>query len=510
MVKSWTGEHMQRYRAAYMLPGVLTWAVVAATVVGLLAFPRSWIVVSAVFLCYFIFRTALTVLFYLVGRVRIRRWERTDWASSDTLPGPAGFAPADVYHVVLIPNYKEPLPILERTLEALAVQHRAKERIVAVLAMEEREDGYREKGAHLAEKYRNAFADILVTGHPVGLPGEIPGKSGNMSWGGVEAWETLVEERGIPAERITVTSCDADSVLHPKYFEALSHLFAHDERRYSRFWQAPIYYDNNLWQVVAPVRFTSWLVHAGQLAELAMPFYEPLPISTYTLSFKTASECGYWDPMVISEDWHSFLNVLFEREGDVSLTPIFLPTKGDSVDGDGFVAGLKNRHDQLMRHSWGAEDAGFMLARMIQQRMWHPAAIFRFFQVLHDHVIRSAGWFLVVSTYILMPYAQPLYAHDLTRTILVHPGVPFLRAVFAIGAAALAIVVVSELLRMPPPAERTTFSVVLELAVAWLMLPVIGFYLGALPALRAQTRLTLGLPFYYKVTLKRAVQEAAA
>lgn len=505
MVKSWTGAHKRRFQAAYIVPGVLTWSIVSAAIIGIIAYPRSWVVITSAFMCYFIGRMVLTAVFYAVGRARVRAWERSEWASRDSVPGPAGFAPADVHHVVIIPTYKEPVEILERTLNALAVQHRATERVIPVIAMEERENGAREKGAALAEKYASAFAEIHVTVHPADLPGEIPGKSANMSWAASEVYPVLVGERGIPAERMTVTSCDADSVLHPRYFEALSDLFANDERRYGMFWQAPLHFDNNLWQVPAPIRVTAWIAHAGQMAELAMPFYEPLPISTYTLSFRTAVECGLWDPLVISEDWHSYLNVMFERRGDVGLTPVFLPTKGDAVDGETFLAGLKARHDQVMRHSWGAEDAGFVLARMIQEKRWHPAAIFRFVQVLHDHVFRSSAWFLIVSTYLLMGYTQPLFTNDLTRIIMVHPGVPYLREILAVGATALVLTVLAELIRTPPPANRKPIAVILELAAAWLTLPVVGFYLGTLPALRAQTRLMLGMPFSYKVTEKRAV-----
>ena len=509
MTRSWTAEHAHRYRPAYAVPGIVTWTIIAITLVGVVAFPRDWIVVTSLFMAYFISRMILTVIFYFAGRVRVRQWERRDWSSGDQAVGPGGFTPSDVWHVVIVPNYKEPLEILRRTVSALAAQHRATERLVLVLAMEEREEGAAEKGRMLAEEYAGAFADVLVTVHPAGLPDEIPGKAGNQSWAATEAYAHLVEERGVPSERVTVTSCDADSVMHPLYFVALSHLFAHDERRYARFWQAPLFYDNNLWHVPAPVRFTAWLAHAGQLAELTMPLYEPLPISTYTLSLKTAAECGYWDPMVISEDWHSHLNVLFERAGDVSTAPVFLPTRGDATGGPTFFAGLKNRHEQVMRHAWGAEDAGFMLARMVQERRLRLGSLFRFVQVLHDHVMRAAGWFLVVSTYLLIPHAQPLYMSDLTRIVLVHPGVPYLRWVFAAGAASLAVTVAAELLRVPPPAKRRPIVVALELVAAWVTLPFVGFYLGTLPALRAQTRLMLGLPFYFKVTPKAALAEEA-
>ncbi|MDH4139676.1 MAG: glycosyltransferase family 2 protein [Coriobacteriia bacterium] len=510
MTKSWTKEHKGVLVFADAIPGALTWIAFFSALVGLLVFPRAWLTFCACFMCYFVLRMVFTLVFYVTGEYRIRSWERCDWTAGEHSAGPGGFSPAEAWHVVIVPNYKEPVEILERTLDGLAIQHRAAERVVVVLGMEERESGSAEKGRILAEKYADRFARVLVTVHPGGLPDELPGKSSNQSWAATEAYEVLANEMDVPLDRMTVTSCDADSVLHPRYFAAVSKMFALDTRRHARFFQAPLFYTNNLWQVPGPTRFTMWLGHACQLAELAVPFYEPLPISTYTLSLQTAAEAGWWDPMVIAEDWHNYLNVMFERRGDVKLLPVFLPTRGDATDGDSFFSGLKNRHDQVMRHSWGAEDCAYVLRRIVKERHFHGPAIFRFVQVLHDHVMRTAGWFLVISTYLLVPLAKPVYAASMTRVIVVDHGIPILPYVLGTGAVALVTTVAMQVVRFPPPGGWKSPKLVLELVFHWLTMAFFGFYLGALPAWRAQTRLMFGIPLVYKVTPKRAVREAAA
>ncbi len=510
MIKSWTHDNSGSMTFMNALPGALTWLAFFTAVAGLLLFPRSWLTFCAAFMLYFVARMVVSLLFYLWGETRVRKWEARDWTDGEHVVGASGIAPADVWHVVIVPNYKEPLEILERTLDALAIQHRASERIIPVLGMEEREQGAAEKGRLLAEKYADKFAHVLVTVHPGNLPNELAGKSSNESWAAVEAHELLVSELDVPIDHVTVTSCDADSVMHPKYFSALAQMWAGDEGRHSRFYQAPLYYTNNLWQVPAPTRFTMWLGHAVMLADLANPLYEPLPISTYSLSFQTLVECGMWDPMVISEDWHSYLNVMFERRGDVKLLPIFLPTHGDATDGDTFFKGLKNRHEQVMRHAWGAEDSAYVLRRMITERHFYPAAIFRFLQVLHDHVMRTAGWFFVASLYLLLPLAKPVYAASMTRVIVVDRGVPNLRYLLAVGAVALITTIILQLIKHPPAGGWKNPKVVLEIGFCWLTMAPFGFYLGAMPALRAQTKLMFGIPMAYKVTPKRAVQQEAA
>jgi len=45
-----------------------------------------------------------------------------------------------------------------------------------------------------------------------------------------------IEKLFIDPDRVTITSCDADSVIHQHYFAALSRLFAEAEDRHLRFW----------------------------------------------------------------------------------------------------------------------------------------------------------------------------------------------------------------------------------------------------------------------------------
>lgn len=501
-----TNERRRSHRFGYALPGVISWAIVIASVIGVVFFRRPWLAIAIVFLGYFLLRMAVHFTFFLVGEYESRRWAKRDWTAGEDIIGSAGFAPRDVWHIVVVPNYKEPVDLLERTLERLAVQHRASERLAVVLGMEEREEGSREKARALAAKFEGRIARIIISVHPSGVPGELAGKSSNENWAAREAYRVLIQQEGLPEERVTITSCDADSLLHPNYIAAISQLFATDERRYARFWQAPQYFYNNLWDVPFPIRYSMWLSHAAQLAELAMPFYTPLPISTYTLSLKMARECGFWDPSYIAEDWHEFLKCMFERHGDVDLVPVFLPTNSDATDGETFLKALKNRYDQVVRHAWGAEDVGYTLDRLLSGDS-NRQGVFRFFQVLHDHVMRVAVWFMVMSVYVLRPYAAPEFASFRERIVLLDPGQPALPYLLAAGAIMMFSMLFIEFRRFPPPKSSSLFKVLPELVVMWMTVPLTGFYLAALPALHAQTRLMLGIQLSYRVTPKKARPE---
>src|SRR5262249_42732854 len=153
---------------------------------------------------------------------------------------------------------KEPPEILRRTLASLAAQEVAHQ-LVVVLALEEREQEAPLKARRLMREFAGRFAAFRFTLHPAGLPGEVVGKSSNENFAARETKRWLVDEQGHPLDAVTVTSCDADTVFHPRYFSCLTYKFCTDAQRYRRFWQSPILLNNNIWQSPAPLRVGSAL-----------------------------------------------------------------------------------------------------------------------------------------------------------------------------------------------------------------------------------------------------------
>ena len=499
-----------RRNFGHMVPGGVSWFVIVLAILGTALFPRVWLAIATVFVTYFIGKMSVTLLFALKGEREIWLAKRVDWTAGEEAVGPFGFSAADVRHVVIVPTYKEPVEIIGRTLEALAAQHRAAERLIVVLGMEEREPNARAKAAKLIEKYSGGFLEMLASVHPGNIPDEEPGKSSNEAWAAKVA-RTAVDDLGLDPALCTITSCDADSVLDPRYFSAVSKSFAVEQRRHLSFWQAPLFFYNNIWQVPAPVRFTTWMQHAVQLAELSMPWFDSLPISTYTLSLQLCERCGYWDPAVIPEDWHSYLNCMFETGEEIATHSVFLPTFGDATDGDGWRDAVKNRFVQLKRHSWGAEDVGYVYGQMTERK--HAAsrssALFRFTQVLHDHTMRVTGWVFLTSVYILSTYYSQFRWNDLGWRYATHENLVFLNFLFTCGTIVMITSILMELWRCPPPDSVSKLQTAVECVFLWFLLPALGFILGMVPALDAQTRLMFGVPLGYKVTPKRFTQPEA-
>jgi len=179
----------------YAVPGVVSWLIILAGTAGVLFFPEAWSWVATIFVGYLLCYSLTYFAFALVAEFKRRSAGRVDWTAGEDVTGPFGFAPADVRHAVIVPNYKEPDDVLERTVAAIAAQHRAPERIVLVLGMEEREPGARAKGEAIAERYRDAFLRVIVSVHPAGIPGELACKASNQTHASIEARRVMAAMR---------------------------------------------------------------------------------------------------------------------------------------------------------------------------------------------------------------------------------------------------------------------------------------------------------------------------
>jgi len=103
---------------SYKVVGLLAWLILGLSVLGTLAFPRVFLIAARLFTFYLLARLIVTVIFYLVGVARCRAWETR--GAPGACAGHQTDELDDVHHVVIIPNYKEPMAILRRTLQSLA------------------------------------------------------------------------------------------------------------------------------------------------------------------------------------------------------------------------------------------------------------------------------------------------------------------------------------------------------------------------------------------------------
>jgi len=107
----------------------------------------------------------------------------------------------DLYHLIILPTYKEPYVIVKESLTSLINSGYDPRKLIVVLATEERAKEQGEEIRQLALKdFNNKFFKFLETIHPQDIPGEIAGKGSNESWAGKQVVKEIIDPLKIPYE----------------------------------------------------------------------------------------------------------------------------------------------------------------------------------------------------------------------------------------------------------------------------------------------------------------------
>ncbi len=414
----------------------------------------------------------------------------------------------DVHHMIIIPTYKESVEKLRATLGKLAESEVAREKLLVVVAMEEPDTDAPRRFEILQSEFGHSFLAMIGTTHPGDIAGEVRGKSSNEAWAAKKAKRLFCDQMGYNLDHMTVTSCDADTLFHPRYFSALTYYFATNPKRYRTFWQGPIFYYNNVWDVPAPLRIQNSLGGINHLAKLMRKYTVLFPQSTYSLSMRMCHDVGYWDVDVVPEDWHMFLKCFFELGGEPDVQPILLPVGNDGVRAVSYKRTFWEHYQQARRHAWGCSDIPYAIKQFIA----HPEIPFlrklrRTWSLTENHVLWSAQWFLITGVAANMsaggwsgwvglnlhPFAQhniPTWFITTSHWILMPCMIP------------LIMMIILDMMMRPERPKRWKVWLYPVQFIQWTLMAPITLFFTAMPALDAQVRLALGRRLEYKVTEK--------
>lgn len=442
---------------------------------------------------YFFYKSLSVTIYSTLSFLKLKKLSQLDWLQkAKKLPNYA-----TIHHAVILTNYKENIEKVRRTLEYLANQDFPTKRIMVILAMEAREGNSANTRANqLISEFKSKFELITATFHPT-LEREVIGKASNSTWAAKEI-SRIVRSRKIDPDLVTITSCDADSLLPTKYFSYLSFMFLTDPKRYYHFYWAPVLLYNNFWEVSLPIRLQATLSSIMRLSVIARPD-SLIQISTYSLSLSMLERIGYWDTDIIPEDWHIFLQAFFTLGADVKTLPIYLIVTRDAIKSTNIFHTLKNRYEQEKRWAWGITDVPYSLNKFITtpQIPFIPKLL-RVLNVLETHLFWPTSFFILTLGASVPAIVNPAFS----RTALGHNLPRMSGLILTITTLFLVVLIILD--AKSRPKRPATFSIAKTplLIFQWIMLPVISFLFSSLPALEAHTRLLFGKRLEYKVTEK--------
>lgn len=442
---------------------------------------------------YFFYKSLFVAIFSTISYLRLRNLSQVNWL--DNAKKLQNFS--EMYHAVIIPNYKEKADKIIKTLQHLETQDFPTKRIILILAMEERE-GFEAKARakKLIREFKNKFFHIEASFHP-DIKGEVKGKASNSAWAG-KTLSRIVDEKKINKDFITVTSCDADSLLPKKYFSYLTYLFLTDQERYLHFYWAPVLLYSNFWEVPLPIRLQATISSILRLSILSRPD-RLIQVSTYSLSFKMLEKVGFWDTNIIPEDWHIFLQAFFTLGERVKTIPIYLIISRDAVNGPTMLSAFKSRYEQEKRWAWGITDVPYALNKMFKTpNIPFLPKFFRLYYVIETHLFWPTSFFLLTLGASIPALINPIF----NRTSLGYNLPKMSGLILTITTLFIFVLIIIE--AKSRPKRPSTFSIAKTplLLFQWILLPAISFFFSSLPALEAHTRLLLGKRLEYKVTEK--------
>lgn len=472
--------------------GTGTWLLVLSPVWGSLLIPTFLAYFILFFDVYWFYKSYSLVITAYRAAKRIKEAERTDWLKKAKALD--GFNKMN--HVLVMPNYKERVEKIRLTLQTLADQTVPRKQLHIVLAMEEREEDGRKKAEMLIKEFRNTFGSIFATYHP-DIAGEVKGKSSNEAFGGRVAYEKLFVKGNLDLDYATVSSVDADSIFDKQYFAYVSYKFLGDSKRYNKFWQSAVVFYNNIWQVPAPTRIISFFGSLWRMS-LLVQGDRLITQSTYTLSFRLLKEIDFWDTDVIPEDYRVFFKAFFRKKGQMWVEPIFLKTSMDAAFSQGYFRSLTNKYHQERRWSWGVSDDPLFIKWWFTVPgvpFWRKTVML--YHVLLDHFLWPVNWFIITIAANIMPFINPVF----NRTALGYSLPKIAGFILTSCLLAVAAMIYIDYKNRPENAQLPLRRKIL-FPFEFILMPLVGFFLSALPALISHTQLMLGKRLEYKVTEK--------
>lgn len=405
-----------------------------------------------------------------------------------------------IYHLVILPTYKESLTVLDSSLKSILDSNFPTKQIFFVLATEERDRVLAETNARvLRERYADKFFQFETVMHPDGLPGEIKAKGANLTYAARQATQ-IIRNLGIPIDRVIVSAFDSDTVVSHNYFSYLTYAFLTAKNPYRTSYQPMPVYNNNIWDAPAITRIVAVANSFWQMVEASRPD-RLVTFSSHAMSLKALVEVDFWPVDVISDDSQIFWRSWLYYHGDYRTTPLFTTISLDAMLDETYFRTLIGQYKQKRRWAWGnSENIPYLITNSFRDRLipWWKKFIYiermiegYYFWATASIMIAALGWLPVI-----------LGGEQLAGNVLLF-NLPLLtKLMMQIATIFLIFSVYINLVMIPPrPAHLSRWRSV-NMVLQWIFVPVVSMVFGSLPAIDAQTRMMFGRYLGFWVTPK--------
>lgn len=451
-----------------------------------------------VFDLYWVFRVSYFIFHITFAWRRFHRDSKIDWAAKvREVPDWQ-----KIYHLIFLPTYNESYEVLKTTFESLVNSTYPLDKMIVVLAGEERAQKHFEEVSEKIEKeYKHKFFKFVKTLHPDDVPGEMKAKGANAAYAARQVKELIDYEWKIPYDDIIVSYFDSDTVVHPKFFACLAYKYLTHPNPTRTSYQPAVLYSNNIWDAPAAMRVTAFGTVFWLLTDLSRP-ERLFTFSSHSMSWRALVDVDFWQHDIVTDDSRIFLQCFMKYNGDYTVTPIYIPVSMDTVLADKYWDNFKNLYKQQRRWAYGVEHFPYMVSNFHQKKKLIPLGkkikyLFNMIEGMYSWVTAPILIFLLGRLPLWWVKYQPE-----SNSVLVQNAPFVLEWLMTLATAGIVISAIFSLLLLPQrPKTHSRFKYIIMLC-QWALVPITFIVFGSIPAAESQTRLMLGKYLGFFVTPK--------
>ena len=492
------------YRFLEILPGFFSWA----TLIILILF--SWLkpIWAAYFIIVFDVYWLLLVIYLgvnlFVAYLSIKKNIKVDWRKKcEELPvnQSDGLSWSKIIHLIVFPTYNESLEVIRPSFEALIKDGYPTDKMIVVLAIEERAgDEAKEKARIIEQEFGFKFKHFLITTHPDGLEGEIKGKGANQTWAAKQVKVQIIDKFNYNYDKILISVFDMDTVVTPGYFYCLTHRFLTVANRYRASYQPIPIYHNNIWQApffsrVAASSNTFWQM-MQQIRQEKLATY-----SSHSMTWRALVDINFWSTNMVSEDSRIFWHCYCYYRGDYRVEPLYFPVSMDVCMDLTVWQTIKNLYKQQRRWGWGVENLPYLMFNAIKSRKILPTG-----KMINKILVQFYGFHSWATNALIIGvigWLPIILGGDKFNVTVLSSNLPVVsRSLMTVAMVGMVLSAIISTILLPKRPRQYGFMKSVAMVLQWLILPFSIIVFGAIPGLEAQTRMMLGKYMGFWVTPK--------
>lgn len=495
------------YRFFEILPGTLAWITLIGVVVLSFTQPVAIAIFIIIFDVYWLVKTVYLSLHLRIAFRQMRRNMKISWldelgklnAERYTLNTIKSWQ--DIYHLILLPTYKEGTEVIGAALDGLANSNYPKNRIIVVIAQEERagKDFNSAVADELISKYKDEFLKLITVEHPASIAGELAGKGSNISWAGKFAKSEIIDAMGISHDHVLVSALDVDTVVFPEYFGRLTHTFLTCADPLRSSYQPVPFYTNNIWEAPSFARvvaFSSTFWHTIKQERME----SDTTFSSHSMPLTALIDVDFWQNNMVSEDSRIFWQCFLRYDSRYKVEPLYYPVSMDANVAQSFLQTMINVYKQQRRWGYGVENVPYFFFGFYKNK---AIPLGKKIYLIFNMLERFWSWSTNAIMIFLLGWLPVIVGgSQFNRTVLSFNLPSFTRIIMTFAMLGLVTSAILTIFVLPPRPPKYGKWKHIWMVLQWILFPATTIILGSLPGLEAQTRLMLGRYMGFWVTPK--------